>query len=121
MLIRLYAAHSDHFDTKKMAALIFPDGMIKADFNSLPPGPPNHGARFTTGSNPLTYAGLRMDDIVVALDGYQVTNLDQYAYLSAFNHDPNMTFIIWRKDRYLKIHANVPGHLFGVGLQTVRP
>ncbi len=120
-LIRLYAAHGDHFDLKQMTASTFPDGMIKTDLESLPPGPPTSGVQLTGVNHLMLQAGLRPGDIIVALDSYRVINTDQYTYLAGFNRDPNMTFIVWRKDRYLTIQANVPGRRFGVTLQTFRP
>ena len=120
---QLYIRHADRFPQQyaTLVKKLFPGGLLKVDLATLKPGPPTNGCQFKNQNGPLIKATLQADDIVVALNSYKVENIDQYAFIRAMSLDPGMDFIVWRYDRYLPIHASVPGRIFGVDMETIQP
>jgi len=116
-LDRLYAAHKDFFhdQNKILMDQVFPQGMDKVTINSFTNAPAK-GCLFTRDSPLLKEASLQTGDIVVGFDGTRIENMKQYDYVRALSQDPHMDLIIWRKDRYMEVHASAPKRIFDANL-----
>ena len=57
-------------------------------------------------------------DIIVAIDGYQVDNLEQYYIVRDKSDEPQVRFIVWHKNRYLNVDAKLKNRKFGVDIET---
>lgn len=93
-------------EVDRLVKAIFPSGMKRvtsADFRTAP-----------VSGGKVTYAGeigrrndLLIDDVIVAVDGYVVTNDEQYDVVAAMSTSPTMRLFVWRKDRYREVSAQV--------------
>jgi hypothetical protein len=72
--------------------------------------------QFSQTSDAMTQNGLSSDQVVVALDGYQVQSMAQYSMVRAMSDSPSMTFVVWDGHAYREIKANQPGRRFGVDM-----
>jgi tetratricopeptide (TPR) repeat protein len=99
------------FHSQAAAALqrVFPGGLQKVTLAELKLPPPMRGAVKITGKfQRSTRFGMQKDDVVVAVNGYRVSNDPQYDCLWTFNDDGEGTVIVWRKDHYLEIKRRLP-------------
>jgi hypothetical protein len=97
---------------KQLSADIFSDGIPCVTFDALK-APPHDGVLITSSSEILLRSGLLKGDIIVALDGYRVQNDQQYECILHFTRDPKMDLIVWRKNQYKEINAEVKDRYLG--------
>ena len=97
---------------------VFPQGLQRvtlADFTT----PPENGlmAGLVVRENDLTEKwrryGIQQGDRIVALDGYRLTDWDQYLAVKSFSDDPEMSTIVWRYRRYVEIKGTFKRRRFG--------
>ncbi len=94
---------------------VFPEGLKRVTLPSFE-GLPKKGIRFSTTNSAMRANGLSSDQVIVALDGYQVENTAQYTRVRWFSKSPDMTFIVWDANAYREVKAHQPGRLFGVDI-----
>ena len=120
-LIMFYKKQTDGGDATYKAKFdsalqdIFPSGLKPVTLASFTV-PPTVGMQFSATSPGMTQNGLTSDDIVVALDGYEVDTVAEYALIRAFTDLPAMDLIIWDGQAYREIKATQAGRRFGVGM-----
>jgi tetratricopeptide (TPR) repeat protein len=97
---------------------VFPQGLQRVsitDFGAPPPG--NLNAGLVVAEKDVTDKwrryGIRTDDRIVALDGYRVTDWDQYLAVRSLSDDPEMSTIVWRYRRYVEIKGTFKRRRFG--------
>ena len=61
-------------------------------------------------------AGLRSGDVVVAVHGVRIHNLEQYNYARNSSSNPDLDLIVWQTAAYHEVHASPPDGRFGVDL-----
>ena len=93
-------------EVDRLVKAIFPSGMKRVTSASFRTAPVSGGK--------VTYAGeigrrndLLIDDVIVAVDGYTVTNDEQSNVVAAMSTSPTLQLIVWRKDRYREVSAQV--------------
>jgi hypothetical protein len=118
----LYARHHDHFPNQYagVVAQLFPDGMDRATFDTFYQ-PPTAGVRLTGKKKPVANSGLQLGDIIVACNGYKVSNLDQYEIVRELNEDPVLDLVVWSGNKYEELKPNLPGHRFHSDLSNYTP
>ena len=94
---------------------IFPSGLKSVTLGSFA-GAPKNGMQFSKTTAAMAAKGLSSDQIVVALDGYQVQNVKQYTTVRSFSQSPDMAFIVWNGQAYEEIKVRQPGRRFGVDM-----
>jgi hypothetical protein len=95
----------------------FPDGMktvALADFT----GAPASGAVITTQSSLISQYGLKVGDVIVALDGYRVDTFGQYGFVRGMKADVPLQLILWDGTQYRELSASVPDRRFECGMET---
>jgi tetratricopeptide (TPR) repeat protein len=105
---------------KSLVTKQFPNGfehVTLADFNASP----TDGLAFRRLFARAEHIGLREHDIVVAMDGLRVRNIDQYYVVNRVSHDPTMTVVVWRDGRYQELHLTVPQRYFAVVFYDYHP
>jgi hypothetical protein len=95
-------------ETEQQAFVATLTKVAMADFKE----PPVDGAVLTSTSPKATEAGLRVGDIIVALDGYRIRTGGQYIRVSGLTEDPKMQLIVWNSAGYREVSAQVPGRHF---------
>lgn len=110
----LYAGHPDHYPSQFAAEMkrLFPNGMASVSLASFK-DPPQQGCVFQTSSPELEHAGLRVGDVVVALDSHPVFSEETYAFVRAMSDAPVMDLVIWRDGKYFEVKASPPNRRFG--------
>jgi hypothetical protein len=98
---RAYAAEAE-----QMTANIFPDGIQAASMATLT-GAPDFGVRIKWAGHRGEQAGLRNDDIIVAVDGIRVRNKRQYAAMKYRSWAPAMRFLVWRAGHYVEVSTEL--------------
>jgi tetratricopeptide (TPR) repeat protein len=84
----------DYEDAWKTARKrVFPNGLNNAPLTGEKP---SAGVHISKDSEAARKAGLRAGDIVVAVDGWHVTNLPQYYAARAFAESGPLTLTVWR-------------------------
>jgi tetratricopeptide (TPR) repeat protein len=121
-LFVLYHNQPDKFPGKADAMLkqVFPRGIVPVTLTSFH-GPPVEGDQIEGSSETLDAAGLGPTDVIVALDGKQVANSDQYDYVRAMLTGPLMDIIAWHQGQYIEVKSSPPRHRFDVEMQTYPP
>ena len=99
---------------------IFPDGVEKVslkDFRSPPPD----GVSVRQQNDLTTAAGLRIGDVIVALNGTRTHTLNQYMLVRELLTTPELELIVWQGSGYRVIRASPPNHKFNVDFGDYRP
>jgi tetratricopeptide (TPR) repeat protein len=97
----------------------FPEGMKKvsiADFQE----PPQAGVVSTSYTQSMAAAGLRQGDVLVALNGYQVTTGAQYYHVRDLGLRKDLQIIAWNGGVYREVIANPPNGRFGTDFVEYR-
>jgi tetratricopeptide (TPR) repeat protein len=105
--------------TKRVKKL-FPNGMEKVslvDFH----GPPTDGVSILQQNESLTAAGLRIGDVIVALNSTRTHTFNQYVFIRDALTGPELDLIVWQGSGYHEIKASPPNHKFGVDFGDYRP
>lgn len=84
-------------------------------------GPPVSGEQIKGSSEALNAAGLEPDDVIVALDGKQIANSDQYDYVRAMLTSPLMDLIAWHQGQYIEVKSSPPQHRLDVDMLPYPP
>ncbi len=120
-LFNFYERNSQNpeYQTKleELTTRLFPEGMRQVDLSDFQQKP-EKGVIILSWSRKLSENGLASGDIIVAVDGYQVDNLDQFYIVRDKVDDPQVSFIVWHKNRYLHIDAKLKNRRFGVDIET---
>lgn len=111
-LIGFYERHkaTNPAYAEKQSALI-PGGLdvaVLADFTA----PPMDGCEFTSDSAPLREHGLKVGDVVVALDGFRVTSAEQFMTVRSLSNKLPMRLIYWNRSEYREIEVSPPDRRF---------
>jgi len=106
----------DHELETRMGKL-FPKGLEKVTLQSFRT-PPSDGAIIKQENKLVSDAGLKADDIIVAVYEIRVHNLPQYSFARETSKAPEMDLIVWRQDHYLQIKCSPPGHRFNADFAT---
>jgi hypothetical protein len=113
-LARFLAKHRERAPSldeayKKLVASVFPKGMEEVrvpDFTQ----PPDVGTQINAETDVTKKAGLKIGDVVVALDGIRVESLDQYCFVLALPPDTTpLALIIWDGATYRELSVSAPG------------
>jgi hypothetical protein len=94
---------------------IFPNGIEKIRPDDLK-SPPQDGVVVESESDLSRAAGIKQNNVIVAIDGVRVHDCRQYDYERALSNDPELDLMVWQGDGYHEIKASPPHHLFGVDL-----
>jgi tetratricopeptide (TPR) repeat protein len=96
---------------------VFPEGLQRVSIGDFatPPRPDTDAAVVTATelTEKFRRYGVRMQDRIVALDGYRVHDWAQYMAVRSFSDDPQMTTIVWRDGRYVEIKGTFRRRRFG--------
>ena len=111
-LVDFYARHRDQSpayaaEENKFRALIFPKGVEHVVLTDLR-DPPTGGLVLTRNSPRTDKAGLRVSDIIVAVNGCRVHDTYEYYAARAPSTNPNVKFIIWRGGKYIEVDSFFP-------------
>jgi len=100
---------------KKETDKIFPGGTQTVRFNDFQSAP-DDGAMRRGSSQLAQQAGLKLGDVIVAINGIRVHSVAQYDCERMLLTTPELDLIVWQGDGYHEIKASPPGHRFGVDL-----
>ena len=81
---------------------LFPDGLMRVEPAALT-GDPARGLSLVEVGEYGRRAGLRNNDIVVAVDGLRVQNEKQFRVARAASSSREMALLVWRKGQYLRL------------------
>jgi hypothetical protein len=91
---------------------VFPGGLNRVEMHALPPEPPDGITFDSFGQRPAKF-GLRPTDVIVGIDEWRVHNVDQYTFASRLRFDDQITFTIWRNQRYEQLRMRLPQRWLG--------
>ena len=107
-------------EVEKRVQKMFPQGVQKVTLNDFKKAPAD-GVMLDGQSALMEAAGLKKDDVIVAVYGIQVHNVTQYTYERDAIDTPELDLIVWQGDAYRAIKASPPNHKFGVGIVNYTP
>jgi len=81
---------------------LFPKGLEHASVSALT-GAPDGGVRISKAGLRGEQTGLRVGDVIVAVDGVRVRDFEQYVVMKYQKWTPDMRFTIWRGGTYLDV------------------
>jgi hypothetical protein len=87
-------------EAKAASERVFPSGLKKVALSDLQA--PANGVLVTNPANGQGW-GLRVGDVVVALDGYRVENTSQYAFAKALSQEPKMRLFVQRGNGFVEL------------------
>jgi tetratricopeptide (TPR) repeat protein len=99
-------------ELNKRLGKLFPMGIEKVSFGDFK-APPTDGILINEATDLARAAGLKVGDVIVAINGIRMHNFKQYSCGRDFNTGPEMDLIIWQGNRYNEIKASPPNHRFG--------
>ena len=108
-----YASEYDKYLPK-----IFPGGMSKLDPASLK-NAPSQGMVLGTMGPKAAKIGLRIGDVLVAINGTPIGNMDQYYFMIDSATDSHIRFTAWNGHIYVTATADLPDHRLGVDLRPL--
>jgi hypothetical protein len=102
-------ARSPQYETAARAAIakVFPNDLQQVKMSDLSTAP-RDGVALAGTSRVTQRLGLRVGDVLVAIDGYRISNTAQYYMVRAFRTDPIVSYIVWQTDHYVEVKGNVP-------------
>ena len=89
-------------EAQSLAPKVFPAGFEPVTAGALS-GAPDAGMQIERVGVRGAANGLRAGDVIVAVDGVRIRNIDQYAVQKYRSWQPEMRFVVWREGRYLEI------------------
>ena len=94
---------------------VFPRGLTKVQLSSFsaPPNPEEDQAGMTEMSLNWERVGLRLGDVVVALDGYRVRSWDELMCVRTWKDDRTLDMIVWRDQKYVEVKGPFPRAPYG--------
>ena len=99
-------------ELNKRLGKLFPKGIEKVNIDDFK-GPPTDGVLISEATDLARAAGLKVGDVIVAIDGIRMHNFKQYSCGREFNTAQEMNLIVWQGNRYNEIKASPPNHRFG--------
>jgi hypothetical protein len=103
---------------KKLVASVFPNGMEEVSVRDFTQSP-EAGAQINAQSAISKKAGLKIGDVVVALDGIRVESLDEYIFVRALQPDTTpLALIVWDGAAYRELSVAAPKRAMGCGMHT---
>jgi tetratricopeptide (TPR) repeat protein len=114
------ATHDTQYDSelRSRQATLFPQGLESVTLASFK-WAPRDGVVVNQENDLLKKASFAMGDVIVALWGTRVRNLDQYTFLRELSEQSGeMKFIVWNGKQYLERTANPPQRRFNAEFQT---
>jgi hypothetical protein len=100
-------------EVQKRIGKLFPGGIEKTSLNDFH-DPPTDGVLIRQENDQITSAGLKKGDVIVAVYGVRVHNMDQYDYGRVQKTTPELDLIVWQDNGYREFKPSPPHHLFGV-------
>lgn len=91
-------------EVDRIALQVFPNGIERVALADLTKEPVD-GVRFLEVGDTGRRAGLHNADIVVAVDGMRVHNIEQYRVARRASVAPDMQLIVWRSGQHIEIAA----------------
>jgi tetratricopeptide (TPR) repeat protein len=99
-------------ELNKRMAKLFPQGIEKVSIGDFK-APPTDGVLINEATDLAGAAGLKVGDVIVAINGIRMHNFNQYSCGREFDATPEMNLIVWQGNRYNQIKASPPDHHFG--------
>ena len=99
-------------EVRKRLGKLFPKGIEKVslgDFQSAP----TDGVLINEATDLARAAGLKVGDIIVAIDGIRIHNFKQYTCGREVSLSPEINLIVWQGNGYHEIKASPPNRRFG--------
>ncbi len=112
--------HRKGMEVDALTWKVFPGGIVPVVMPSLRDAP-------TTGIEVVAVGklgernGMRIGDIVVAVDGIRAQNLSQYDAARGASLDPVIRFIVWRDAKYIEVPAALRYGWVGRHLKDYKP
>lgn len=100
--------------------MVFPKGLENVSAADFDAKTPVSGVRLTQRSSVTDAAGLRIGDVVCAIDGQRVRNLLQYYFLMDLSIKSDSVLLVQRGHKILEIQAIVPDRRLGVDIVAVK-
>src|SRR5438067_2616705 len=121
-LLESRRTHDAALEAKAMAIAgkTFPQGVERVTLTAFS-NPPTDGIVFHDYGRRAERIGLRMSDVIVAVDGIRVRNHQQYWYVIRSGFDTRVPLIVWREGGYRELNATIPQRSFGATFQSYEP
>jgi hypothetical protein len=102
-------------EAQAATARLFPGGLQKVTSATLPQPPRPEGIRVVEIEDleRLRAIGVRPDDILMAVDGYRVLNVDQWLTVRSFTDAPQISVIVFRGGGYLDLSGPYTRYKWG--------
>jgi tetratricopeptide (TPR) repeat protein len=107
-------------EVQKRIQKLFPKGIEKVSLNDFY-DPPADGVLIKQENDLLKSAGLKKDDVIVAVYGVRVHNFEQYTYGRNLKDTPELELIVWQGEAYREFKPSPPDHLFGLDFGDYPP
>jgi tetratricopeptide (TPR) repeat protein len=98
---------------------LFPQGRQNVTLAALKE-PPGSGVEVQEENDQTQAAGLKKGDVIVALGGQRVDNLEQYLYLRVRQAEDTLRLVVWDGAAYREVTASPPQRRFGVPFGTYK-
>jgi hypothetical protein len=117
---REYTGRTD-FDAEmdKRLDWLFPQGRQSVTLAALRE-PPRAGVEVQEENDHTRATGLKKGDVIVALGGQRVDNLEQYLYLRVRQAEDTLRLVVWDGAAYREVTASPPQRRFGVPFGTYK-
>ena len=102
---------------REAAAKVFPDGLEPVRLDELS-APPTDGVRIVRAGRAASRAGLRSNDVIVALDGWRLRSLRQLGVAMTFDDAPDLVLFVWRDGAYVEFKLRLASRHLGSRLAT---
>ena len=104
-------------ELKSRISKLFPQGIEKVSLTDFQ-APPTSGVRVCEQNNLVREAGMRVNDVIVAVNGIRIHSMAQYKYARETEASPEMILVVWQGNQYRELKANLPDHQFGAIMST---
>jgi len=98
----------------------FPLGKLEVTLAAFT-NPPTSGVQFDQTTDDMTQNQLSSDQIIVACDGIEVDNVQQYTNVRDATDSSAMTLIVWDGKGYHEIYVHQTNRKFGVEIHNYKP
>lgn len=103
----------------EMIRVVFPNGLQKVTLASFSAAPTD-GVEFQQENDKMKQAGLVIGDVIVAIHGIRITNVNQYDCVRETGKNDILNLIVWHRDHYVEVSPVVPGWRFGVSIENFK-
>ncbi len=104
----------------ELLKMVFPNGIVRTPLADRK-APPTAGLVFEQITKKALDAGLLTTDVIVAVNGIDISNKAQYIPCRDSNNKPELLLAIYRNGRYFEHTVLLPRKLFGGNLITWKP